>query len=52
MSDSMQLNCLHVKRVCNSQFDWLCIANACKGIWPAINRNILAAGENKQRVVL
>ena len=21
-----QLNCLHVKRVCNSQFDWLCVA--------------------------
>ena len=23
-----QLNCLHIKRVCNSQFDWLCIADA------------------------
>ena len=22
------------------------IADACKGFWPAINRNILAAGEN------
>ena len=41
-----QLNGLHVKSVCNSQFDWLCVADACKGTWPAINGNILAAGEN------
>ena len=28
------------------------LADACKGIWPTINRNIVAAGENWQRFVL
>ena len=46
VSDSIATEFLHVKRVCNSQFDWLFIADACKGIWPTINRNIFAAGEN------
>ena len=30
------IECLYVKRVCNSQFDWIFIADACKGIWPAV----------------